>query len=104
MYVRYLTNTNNIKEVLLFPAMRPEDVQEGSPNTHASFNSGSLDLTTAAGLEAIEARLHVQPYILGNHPTAADDHIYKIVTNAVNVANTANASERLVGGLSSACL
>lgn len=78
----YLTNSNNIKEVLLFPAMKPEEVQLGSHNTHSSFNSGSLDLSSVAGLAAIEERLQYQQFILGNTPTSADAHVYDIVKAA----------------------
>ena len=53
----YLSNKNNIKEVLLFPAMKPETAQLGSHNTHSSFGSGSLDLTTEEGLAAVDFRL-----------------------------------------------
>ena len=80
----YLTNNNNIKEVLLFPAMKPEVAADGaSGNTHSSFKSGSLNLTSSEGLAAIEERLQYQPYILGHHATSADKQVYEIVAKAV---------------------
>ena len=93
--LRYLTNTNSIKEVLLFPAMRRQETTEGGDgaNTHASFQLGSLDLTTSAGLAAIEKRLQYQPYILGHHPTTADAYIYDIIRAAA-----ARCVKREVGG------
>lgn len=80
----YLTNSNNIKEVLLFPAMKPEATgTSAAGRTHSSFGSGSLDLASEEGLAAIEERLQYQPYILGHHLTSADDAVQKIVAEAV---------------------
>merc|ERR1712025_1416599 len=55
----FLSDECNIKEVLLFPAMKPEG--EELENAHHAFPG--LDLHSPAGLAAIEKQLSITSYV-----------------------------------------
>jgi len=62
----FLSDNNNIKEVLLFPAMKPD----------ASADAPGLD--TAEGVAALEKRMGASGtvFLAGDTPTAADARVY----------------------------
>ncbi|CAM9539236.1 unnamed protein product [Ascophyllum nodosum] len=99
----FLSDKNNIKEVLLFPAMKPEDnappqstsrgiglappggtpAAGGAPAVayspvYASGSSllGGVDLASAAGLQKLEAMLKGKAFLGGSRPGAEDAYVY----------------------------
>jgi lysyl-tRNA synthetase class 2 len=79
----FLSDNNNIKEVLLYPAMKPSD------NT-----DGTIDLATAAGVSVLDARLFEAgtTFVSGNLPTAADARFFDELQAAPKEAIDACAS------------
>merc|ERR1712037_583961 len=72
----FLSDKCNIKEVLLFPAMKPEG--DELENAHHTFPG--LDLHTPAGLAAVEARLSSSSYISSHEPTDNDAEVFNILS------------------------
>jgi len=72
----FLSDKCNIKEVLLFPAMKPEG--DELENAHHTFPG--LDLHTPAGLSAIEARLSSSSYLTSHEPTDDDAEVFDILS------------------------
>lgn len=77
----FLTDKNNIKEVLLFPAMKPEDLSaaaatgaDGSAPTNAGVHFAKMDYSQKAALSALNAHLLQAGtnFINGDTPTAGD--------------------------------
>jgi len=66
-----LADKNNIKEVLLFPAMRPEGAgEEGG-------SGGSYDIHSEGGITSLDALLSDgRRFLKGSTPTAADRDLY----------------------------
>jgi lysyl-tRNA synthetase, class II len=99
----FLANKNNIKEVLLFPAMKPTDeqlaLQKGKAAAASSSTSSSkhqadavvlgagkfasVNVTTPEGLEAVEAALAAAsaPYVNGADPTRDDAALFDAVAS-----------------------
>lgn len=69
----FLSDNNNIKEVLLFPAMRP-----------TSDTSIELNLATPEGVRSLDARLWERNtnFIAGNTPTRADTEAFEAIRRA----------------------
>merc|ERR1712051_932762 len=72
----FFSDKCNIKEVLLFPAMKPEG--DELKNAHQAFPG--LNLHTPAGLAAVEARLSSTVYISAHSVTSDDAEVYAIVS------------------------
>ena len=58
----FLTNKNNIKEVLLFPAMKPTDEQLALVNAHKSKYFSSLFLVHQLDLHKLKLIASLTPY------------------------------------------
>jgi lysyl-tRNA synthetase class 2 len=74
----FLADKCNIKEVLLFPAMKPDGAS--LQNSHQRFPG--LDLCTPEGLTAIQTSLSFSSFISGHSPTADDNDIFEILAAA----------------------
>jgi lysyl-tRNA synthetase, class II len=68
----FLSDNNNIKEVLLFPAMKPQ------------LATGEINLATPEGVRALEDRLWERRsnFISGDVPTAADAEAFEAIAHA----------------------
>lgn len=68
----FLSDNSNIKEVLLFPAMKPDT------------SAGTADLATAEGVAALEKRMSGSGtvFIAGDTPSAADARTYEALRGA----------------------
>jgi lysyl-tRNA synthetase, class II len=93
----FLANKNNIKEVLLFPAMKPTDeqlaLQKGATTgkggkaatkqqgSSASVMGGgkfaSADLKSTEGLQVLESALASTPYVNGAEPSKDDAALFE---------------------------
>jgi tRNA synthetases class II (D, K and N) len=107
----FLANKNNIKEVLLFPAMKPTDEQlalqkgatTGKGGKAASKQQGSsasadsvmgvgkfasVDLKSSEGLQVLESVLASSPYVNGAEPSKDDAALFDAFASvpAVRVA------------------
>jgi lysyl-tRNA synthetase class 2 len=88
----FLANKNNIKEVLLFPAMKPTDDQlamisknaapcqnSPGPKTHyAVMGDGKFDgvnLASEEGMTKVEAALEGKKFLNGDSPSKDDAHL-----------------------------
>lgn len=74
----FLSNKFNIKEVLLFPAMKPDEQSNGEST---STTSALFSTTGSVLLDALETRLDVNTFINGAKPTKED----AVVFDKVNV-------------------
>lgn len=94
----FLTNKWNIKEVLLFPAMKPTDDQTSrlkvihakdkkvAPSAQAesspvfattSKTMQDVDLASAEGLAVVSSRLEKSTFLAGSRPSAEDRALYE---------------------------
>ncbi|KAL7683325.1 putative lysine-tRNA ligase, class II, nucleic acid-binding protein [Plasmopara halstedii] len=73
----FLTNRFNIKEVLLFPAMKPDEqvAQAVSANSSAALLSG----TGSVALDVLEKRLAVSTFVNGSAPSKEDTVVFERV-------------------------
>jgi lysyl-tRNA synthetase, class II len=95
----FLSNKNNIKEVLLFPAMKPTDEQmtviakNNAPKkdgTHADVNpsmdmapfSGDADMTRGEILSALNSALSGKAFVHGTAPSKDDAELLDKVVKA----------------------
>jgi len=112
----FLANKNNIKEVLLFPAMKPTDEQlaviaQNAPkkdatntNTGSSVNVDGLDVTTEVGLKTLDGALFGNSFVSGNTPTKSDvtllEAVKKLPEATVAPHTNVTAWVKLMGMLS----
>lgn len=87
----FLANKNNIKEVLLFPAMKPTDDQLASSRKNARkkaaahatvMGTGQLqgvNLATEEGMNKIDDALQGKVFLNGNSPTKEDADMLGVV-------------------------
>jgi lysyl-tRNA synthetase class 2 len=80
----FLANKNNIKEVLLFPAMKPTDDQIAAPKKDAAicFGVGKLDgvnLGSEEGMSKLEEALKDKTFLNGNAPSKDDADMLAVV-------------------------
>lgn len=91
----FLSNKNNIKEVLLFPAMKPSDDQmaiiaknapkKDATNTNMSINMApyaSADMTSAEILQRLDNDLAGKAFVHGTTPTKDDAELLEKVLKA----------------------
>lgn len=78
----FLTDKCNIKEVLLFPAMKPGG--DALKNSHNSFPG--LDLHSASGLAAVSRRLGITCFLAGHMLTSDDAEVYAILSTVDQAA------------------
>ena len=72
----FLTNKFNIKEVLLFPAMKPDEQQGGDAKSGVDLS----DAEKVAKLNELSSKLEGNSnFINGSKPSGADADWYKIV-------------------------
>ncbi|KAJ0393177.1 hypothetical protein P43SY_000564 [Pythium insidiosum] len=69
----FLTNKFNIKEVLLFPAMKPDE------QVHAPEGSGVLSATGSVDLVELEQRLESTVFLNGDKPSKEDAAVFEKV-------------------------
>lgn len=88
----FLTNKNNIKEVLLFPAMKPTDeqlaVQKGAPKSKAAAAAAAnvmgvgrfkdLDLKSADGIKKLDNALQGTRFVNGDDPSKDDAELFEL--------------------------
>lgn len=89
----FLSNKNNIKEVLLFPAMKPTDEQlqiiaknkpSTNPGNRGATGVGKFDgvnLGEAVGMSQLEAALEGKKFLNGDSPSKEDADLIKVVQN-----------------------
>ena len=87
----FLSNKNNIKEVLLFPAMRPTDEQltviaGNAPKTDIMKEFKDADFTSEAVLKKLDAALVGKSFLNGTAPTKADAELLDPVLKAGSAA------------------
>jgi len=89
----FLANKNNIKEVLLFPAMKPTDEQMAviAKNAEGITAPGdadmdelvgkftSIDLGTEAGIKQLDMALSGKTFLCGDSPSKADADLLLVV-------------------------
>lgn len=89
----FLANKNNIKEVLLFPAMKPTEEQmelitknapkkEGITAAKVCMGVGkfaSVNLCTDAGIAKVDAALNGKKYLNGDTPSKEDADLFKVI-------------------------
>jgi tRNA synthetases class II (D, K and N) len=106
----FLSNKNNIKEVLLFPAMKPTDEQvsemiantapkgkpgKGSADSAAATTRAAkkvmgvgkfadVDLGSASGMEKLDAALKNKSFLSSDSPTRADADLVAIVAEQLS--------------------
>jgi len=91
----FLSNTNNIKEVLLFPAMKPSDEQmaliaANAPKSDSDFSLMALmsslslgaDMTGEEALDKLEETLHGKSFVRGTAPSKEDAELLEKVLQA----------------------
>lgn len=91
----FLSNKSNIKEVLLFPAMKPSDDQmaviaknapkKDATNTNMSINMAayaSVDMTNEETLERLNNDLANKAFVHGTSPTKDDAELLEKVLKA----------------------
>jgi lysyl-tRNA synthetase class 2 len=121
----FLANKNNIKEVLLFPAMKPTDEQLATQRragigqskekkaaaaataVAASGRFASVDLTTLVGLQAIESEILKAggggaAFLNGSVPTRDDAELFESFSG-IGVSAVLVASCPAVGGWLQRC-
>lgn len=97
----FLSNKNNIKEVLLFPAMKPTDDElaiieankpkedaaaEGAkkfpacPPTRGTGEFEKVDFGTESGMSHLNTSLSGKTFLSGNQPTKADEDTFALLT------------------------
>lgn len=88
----FLANKNNIKEVLLFPAMKPTEeqlaIQKGAPKSKAAAAASTeavgvgkfkdLDFKSAESIQALNEALQTSRFLNGNDPTKADAELFEV--------------------------
>eukprot|EP00753_Platysulcus_tardus_P018541 PLAT6907.1.p2 GENE.PLAT6907.1~~PLAT6907.1.p2 ORF type:complete len:630 (+),score=336.91 PLAT6907.1:98-1987(+) len=76
----FLTNTQNIKEVLLFPAMKPDEsassVGGRTVVAAGAVRYAGINFASPAGLAKLEAALEGQAWLAGAVPTGDDAAVY----------------------------
>jgi lysyl-tRNA synthetase class 2 len=88
----FLTNKNNIKEVLLFPAMKPTDEQlaviiknapkKDATNTNmgpAPVSLEGVDFSTDAGVKILNDALLAKSFLQGTAPSKKDVEVLEVV-------------------------
>lgn len=103
----FLSNKNNIKEVLLFPAMKPSDDQlaviaknapkKDSTNTNMSINMSSyatLDMSSEDALQRLNNDLAGKAFVHGTSPSKDDAELLEKVLKADEslIASLANVT------------
>mmetsp|Transcript_63540 Transcript_63540/g.95916 ORF Transcript_63540/g.95916 Transcript_63540/m.95916 type:complete len:667 (+) Transcript_63540:95-2095(+) len=73
----FLSNKNNIKEVLLFPAMKPTDEQltvlaSSAPKADVLKEFGDADFTSEGVLKKLDVTLSGKSFVQGTAPSKAD--------------------------------
>lgn len=91
----FLSNKNNIKEVLLFPAMKPNDEQLAMLAKNASapgcvaMGVGSFEgvnVGTAEGMKKLEVALTGKTFLGGDSPNADDVGMLEVVSKVPEAA------------------
>lgn len=102
----FLSNKNNIKEVLLFPAMKPTDEQmavlaKNAPKRDVIVNTAmdmsqfsDADMTSEESLKALDAALAGKSFVHGTAPSKDDATLLDKVlqADATLVATLANVA------------
>ena len=106
----FLSNKNNIKEVLLFPAMKPTDEQmtlvaKNAPkkdatntNMHVAMTDMAqfegVDMTSEEALKKLDSALAGRAFLQGTAPTKEDAELYDKVLagDAATIATFSNVS------------
>lgn len=91
----FLSNKANIKEVLLFPAMKPSDEQmdliaANAPKSDSDFSLMALmsslslgaDMTSEDALDKLEETLHGKSFVRGTAPCKEDAELLEQVLKA----------------------
>ncbi|CAI5723724.1 unnamed protein product [Peronospora farinosa] len=73
----FLSNRFNIKEVLLFPAMKPDE--QVGPMPSASGSSSLLSTTGSVALDVLEKRLAGSTFVNGSSPSKDDTAVFERV-------------------------
>jgi elongation factor P--beta-lysine ligase/translation elongation factor EF-1beta len=126
----FLTNKDSIREVLLFPAMKPKDLEgaRGTAKAKSNVQGGNIAggappvsscafdappgrpaallpgvlLSTPGGLAAVDDFLQGKPWLIGDGPTQADNQLFAALTGFPGA--TIKPFPNLNGWLSSAGL
>jgi lysyl-tRNA synthetase class 2 len=83
----FLSNKSNIKEVLLFPAMKPTDEQlsvlaSTAPKTDVLKEFGDADFTLEGVLKKLDVTLSGKSFVNGTAPSKADAELLDKVLKA----------------------
>ncbi|KAE9332940.1 Lysine--tRNA ligase [Phytophthora rubi] len=73
----FLSNRFNIKEVLLFPAMKPDD--QAAPAPTASGSASLISATGSVALDVLEKRLAGSTFVNGSSPSKDDTAVFERV-------------------------
>ena len=93
----FLSNKSNIKEVLLFPAMKPTDEQltviaSNAPKTDAMKEFKDADFTSEAVLKKLDAVLQGKSFVNGTIPSKADAELFEKVSQAGSLEGVPNVA------------
>ncbi|KAG7394122.1 hypothetical protein PHYBOEH_005649 [Phytophthora boehmeriae] len=73
----FLTNRFNIKEVLLFPAMKPDE--QAAPVASSSATASLMTSTGSVALDVLEKRLASSTFVNGSTPSKDDAQVFERV-------------------------
>ncbi|ETI31279.1 lysine-tRNA ligase [Phytophthora nicotianae CJ01A1] len=73
----FLSNRFNIKEVLLFPAMKPDE--QAAPAPSASGSASLISSTGSVALDVLEKRLAGSTFVNGSSPSKDDTAVFERV-------------------------